>query len=69
MAGQESSGQGTASSDEIDAILERLARARRLASDAVPHSPAWEALMAQIDALNEELEAARGEERGPEHCR
>jgi hypothetical protein len=69
MAGQETSGEGTASQDQIAVLLQRYARVKRLASDAVPHSPAWEALMAEIDALKEELKAARGADSGPDDHR
>jgi hypothetical protein len=68
MDRQDSSGE-VGSREPTEALRERLARMRRLASEALPHSPAWEALMSEIDALEQQLDAARAAEDRAERDR
>lgn len=47
--------QEQARSGSVEAIEERLARARRRLSESAPSSPAWEAVHAEIEQLEASL--------------
>lgn len=44
-------------SGAVEAIEERLARARRRLNESAPSSPAWEAVLAEIEQLEASLQS------------